>query len=129
MHVALEVGEALPGRLDRVLAGPGHVLGGLGQLQLGDVARAIGEDGARLDAHDQLRPDRVAPAAGPRARPSRRAVDAQAPRLLVHVDEQQADVGIDEQIAQALEHAVAVVVREGQLVRRRSRARSRARRP
>jgi hypothetical protein len=38
------------------------------------------------------------------------AVDAQAFRLVVHGDEQQADIGIDDDVAEALEHAVAVIV-------------------
>ena len=41
-----------------------------------------------------------------------RAVDAQALRPAMHGDEQQADVGIDHDVAEALEHAVAVVVGE-----------------
>src|SRR5262245_14907015 len=51
VHVVLEVGEALPRRLDGVLVGLGHIFGRLGQLQLGNIARAVREDGARLDAH------------------------------------------------------------------------------
>ena len=38
--------------------------------------------------------------------------------LPVHVDEQQADVGVDQHVAEALEHAVAVVVGKRQLVGR-----------
>jgi hypothetical protein len=46
----------------------------------------------------------------------RRAVDPQPLRLVVHGDEQQADVRIGEDVAKALEHAVAVVIGKGKLV-------------
>jgi len=45
------------------------------------------------------------------------AIDAQAARLAVHGDEQQADFGIDDDIAEALEHAVPVIVGESKFGR------------
>jgi hypothetical protein len=43
------------------------------------------------------------------------AVAAQAPESLVQVDEQQAAARVDQDVAQAREHAVAVVVGKRQL--------------
>lgn len=45
------------------------------------------------------------------------AIDPQAPRL-VETHEQQPDLRVHRDVAEALEHAVAVVVREGELVGR-----------
>jgi hypothetical protein len=50
-----------------------------------------------------------------------RSIDAQALRLAVHGDEQQAYFRVDQHVTQALEHAVAVIIREGQLRRARDR--------
>ena len=62
-----------------------------------------------VDPHDQLRADRllqqrvgIADAGA--------AVDAQPLRLVVQGDEQQADIAVDHNVAEALEHAVAVIV-------------------
>ena len=118
VHVALEQVEALPRRLDRIAAGLRHIDRRLDQLHLRDIARAVRENRARLHAHDHLRADglrqqRVL------ARHRRATVDAQPPRALVQIDEQQPDVRIDQQIAEALEHAVAVVIGKRQFGVRR----------
>src|SRR5882724_3340582 len=47
------------------------------------------------------------------------AADAQAPRLAVHGNEQQADIGVNDDVAETLEHAIPVIVRECDLGRSR----------
>jgi len=81
-----------------------------------DVARAVGKDVLRLHPHDQLCAgkgfqERV------RGIDAGRTVDAQPFRRL-EVDEEQSDARIHEDVAQALEHAVAVVAREREHVGR-----------
>src|SRR5258705_5445765 len=80
-----------------------------------DIARAVRKD--RLDAHahdelgaGELREERIVLVH--RGSP----VDAEALRAL-EVDEEQADLRVDEEIAEALEHAVAIVARKRQRLR------------
>ena len=113
MHRVLEAVEGLPGRLRRLALRLRRVDRRAGHLHVRDIARAIGEDGARLHAHDQLRADGLAEQRIVLAH-RRAAVDAQPLGLVVQRDEQQADMRVHDDVAEALEHAVAVVVGEGQ---------------
>jgi len=79
-----------------------------------DVARAVGEDALGAHAHHELRADELAlqrVVVGD----AREAVHAQAARPL-EVDEQQRHRCVHQHVAEAAEHAVAVVAGEGQLV-------------
>src|ERR1043166_7670862 len=89
-----------------------------------NVARTVWEDVDRSHAHQNL-------AAGHPGK--QRIVEAefgaavypQSTRLLSKADEQEADLGIDAQIAQALEHSIAVVIRKNQKVGRGNAHKSR----
>ena len=119
MHVVLEVGKALPGRLDRVAGrAAARTARARPAAAWGCSAGSWGRWRRAFTRTISCAPT-VSASSGSSRETRGLAVDAQPARLLVHVDEQQADVGIDQQVAQALEHAVAVVVGEGQLVRRR----------
>src|SRR5215208_6646238 len=88
VHVILEIRKALPLRLGKIAASARGVDRGPRQCELRNVAGTIGKDRARLYAQDHLgadcmREQRVV-AVGRSS-----AVDAQPPRLLVQVDEQQ----------------------------------------
>jgi hypothetical protein len=92
-----------------------RVHGFLDQVHRVHVARTVGEDRVHSHAHDQLgadalRQQRIV------LLDRRSPVHAQAPGAF-EVDEQQADVRVDQHVAEALEHAVAVVTGEGQRVR------------
>src|SRR6266853_3197005 len=111
-HVG-ELLEALPLRHWRRGAGARHVRRRLDRRHAVDVARAVGEDALGAHPHDELRTGEAREqrvVVGDRGAP----VDAQAPRSL-EVDEQQRHRGVDEDVAEAAEHAVAVVARECQL--------------
>ena len=101
----------------RIAAGLRRVDRRLDQLQRRDVARAIGKDRARRDAHDQLRAD------GRRAAADRRARTAAVPLtrsrfgLPCMAMNSRPTFGLTSEIAEALEHAVAVVVGKRQLAR------------
>src|SRR5215207_215770 len=109
MDAVLEIRKALPCRLRRVLSGERHVDRRLDRAHGRNIARTVRKDRARGHANDQLcadslRQQRIVVAhAGA-------AVDPQPPRLVVHRDEQQADIGIGDDVAETLEHAVAVIV-------------------
>src|ERR1700682_3579470 len=89
---------------------------GLGERHCGNIARAIWKDHVHFDADDHLRADRpgeqriitIDPCA---------AVDAQSLRTAVHGNEQQPDMRVDREVAEALEHAIAVVIRKCKLGR------------
>src|SRR6478735_6277668 len=99
MDSILERLEGFPSRLDRVAAGLGRINGGFHEIELGNVPRAVGEDGGSRDAHDQLSADSACEQ-WVIARDFRRAIDAQAARLAMHVDEQQADMWVLKQVAE-----------------------------
>src|SRR5436853_1114047 len=94
VHVTLEQVEALPRRLDRIATGLRQVDRRLDQLHLRDIARAVGEDRARLHANDHLGADSLGKQ-GILARQRRGAVDAQTARTSVQIDEQQPDIRVD----------------------------------
>src|SRR3954468_15920445 len=81
-----------------------------------DIARAIGEDVARAHPHDRLRLGVVLPQRIVEVQRSIAVYPQPLPRL--EIDEQQADRRIRRDVAEALEHAVAVVARESKRVRR-----------
>ena len=114
MHGVLEGIKALPGRLRRLAFRLRRVDRWRNHLHGRDIARAIGKDGAGLDPHDELCADGLAKQRIAVAHP-RAAVDAQPLRFVGHGDEQEPDIRIDQQVAQALEHAVAVIVGKSQL--------------
>src|SRR5262245_8847128 len=116
VNVVLEIGKTLPGRLDRIAAGPRRIDRRLDKLHGRDVTRAVRKDRARRHPHDQLCADGVRQQriVAPHLRA---AVDAQPLRLVMQRDEQQPDVWIDRHIAKALEHAVAVVIGKCELGR------------
>src|SRR5687768_12932846 len=103
----------LPAGLRRLVARPRRIDRGLDKLETVDVARTVRENRLRLHPDDELR----ALEFGAHILEPRRAVHPEAPRLL-EIEEEQADIRIDPDIAQAAEHAVAVVAWERQLVRR-----------
>src|SRR5688572_28356361 len=100
VHAILEGVEALPCGLRRFVATARRVDRRLSQLHAWNVARAVRENRPRRDAHDQLRPHRLADQRIVLAH-RRCAIDAQAPRLAVHGDEQDSDVWIDQYVVQA----------------------------
>src|SRR4051794_41072847 len=116
MDAVLEIRKTLPRRLRRILSGERHVDRRFDRTHRRNIARTIRKDRVRGHANDQLSADglrqqRIAVAhAGA-------AVDAQAPWLVMHGDEQQADIGIGDDVAETLEHAVAVIVGECDLGR------------
>ena len=75
-----------------------------------DVARAVGEDLGRPDANDALGAGELGQQ-GILLVDRRDAVQAQA-RLAVEVDEEQADAGVREKVAEREEHSVPVVARK-----------------
>src|ERR1700674_5098847 len=113
MNGVLEFREAFPGRFRKIAPGPRRIARFLGELHRRDVARAVGKDRARAYAYDQLRADRLREQGVVGADDSA-SVHAQAARFL-EVDEEQAHPGIDRDIAEALEHSVAVEIGESKL--------------
>ncbi len=105
-----ELGKRLPAGFDRCRAGLRHIRRGLDLLHDRDVARAVGKDRRHRDADDELGADRLGHQRIVTA-DGRAAVDAQ-PAGPGEIDAQKADTRIDADIAQALEHAVPVVVGE-----------------
>src|SRR5262249_1703608 len=113
-HDVLECIKALPGRFDARFARERYVFRWLLQLEVGNVPRAIGKDRLSRHADNQLSPgdlvhQRIV------AFDTGDAVDTQPLSLAVHRDEQQPDMRIDADIAEALEHAVAVVIGKREL--------------
>src|SRR2546429_4666083 len=109
MDAVLEVRKALPGRLRRVLAGNGYIHRRFDRSHRWNISRTVRKDRARSYANDKLRADSfrqqwvaIAHAGA--------AVDPQPLRLVVHGNEQQADIGIGDDVAETLEHAVSVIV-------------------
>src|SRR5262245_21881724 len=114
MDVVLEHVEPLPRRLRRVIAWPRRVL----RRPLGgwNIARAIGKDRPRLHLHEHLRADerlqeRIL------AAEHGLAVHAKPARLLADADEKQPHSRVHDDIAEALEHAVPVVIGKRKLAR------------
>src|SRR3954471_18402501 len=116
MDAVLEVRKALPRRLRRVLSADRHIDRRFDRAHRWNIARAVRKDRARGHTNDELCTDGlgqqriVVTHAGASIAP-------QPPWLVMHRDEQQADIGIRDDVAEALEHAVAVIVRECDLGR------------
>src|SRR4051794_21529129 len=109
MHVPLEQVESLPGGLDRIAATLRRINRRLDELHLRNIARAVWKDRTRLHTHDQLRADGLGEQRIVAAYRGA-AIQAQPPWPLMQVDEQQPDMRVDQEIAEALEHPVAVIV-------------------
>ena len=116
VDAVLEIRKALPRRLRRVLSGDGYIHRRFDRPHGRNIARTVRKDRARGHANDQLRADCLRQQRIVVAHPGA-AVDPQAARLVVHRDEQQPDIGIGDDVAEALEHAVAVIVGERDLGR------------
>src|SRR5688500_661026 len=104
----------LPTGDGRFAAGLRNEPGTLHELVAVDVARAVGKDLARLDAHDELSL-RVRGAQRIVRVDARDAVEAHASTVL-EVDEEHAHVRVLDQVPHREVHAVAVVIREGHVV-------------
>jgi hypothetical protein len=106
--------ELLPRRYRWLDSRARHIRRRLGQLHAVDVARAVREDVRCADTHDELRAcEFIAQRVFSLHR--RQAVHSQPSRLL-EVDKEQPHGCVGAQVADAAEHAVAVVTREDQLV-------------
>src|SRR6266853_2416582 len=103
--------KTFPRRFDRSDTGAWNINRGLGQRHSGNIARAIWKDHVDLDADDHLRAGRLAEQ---RIITIDRcaAVDSQSLRAAMHGNEQKPDMRIDREVAEALEHAIAVVIRK-----------------
>src|SRR5713101_7692783 len=84
---------------------------GFRECHRGNIARAIRKDHVHFDANDQLRSDRVGEQWVITIDPGV-AVDTQSLRGTMHRNEQHPDMRVDGEVADTLEHAVAVVVRK-----------------
>src|SRR6266481_7002712 len=101
--------KTFPCRFDGNDTGTGNINRGLGERHGRNIARAIWKDHVDFDADDHLRADRrgeqrivtIDPCA---------AVDAQSLRAAMHGNEQKPDTRVDREVAEALEHAIAVVI-------------------
>src|SRR5215813_4087608 len=105
-----EIREILPCGIRRFMAGSRHVDRRSDQLHARYVTRTVRKDGPCSDAHNELRAHCLTQQ---RVLVTHRclAVDAKPLRLAVHGDEQHTNAGIDQNIAQTLEHAVPIVIR------------------
>src|SRR4051812_9240774 len=116
MDAVLEIFKALPRRLWRVLSADRHIDRRFDRAHRWNIAQAVRKDRARGNTNDELCTDGlgqqriVVTHAGA-------AIDPQPPWLVMHRDEQQADIGIGDDVAETLEHAVAVIVGECDLGR------------
>src|SRR5689334_9799910 len=102
--------KAFPGGLRRLTFRLRRIGRWSDQLHRRDIARTIRKDRAGFHPHDELRANRFTKQRISVAH-ARSAVDPQSFWLVVHGDEKQSDVRIDEQIAEALEHAITVKIR------------------
>src|SRR5580704_13125007 len=123
-HDVLEYLEAFPGGLDGRASLARHIDGFLHHRELRNIARTVGKNVPGGYAHQRLRAGHVR-----HRRTVERQfgapVDAQSAALFAHAHEEQADMRIDAEIAETLEHAVAVVIGKYQLIRRNDAHKSR----
>src|SRR5207302_571984 len=106
---ALERIKALPLRFDGSHTHARNINRGRGERHRGNIARAVWKDHVHLDADHQLRADGLSEQGIIAVNPDA-AVDAQSLRTIMHRNEQKPDMRVDREVAEALEHAIAVVI-------------------
>src|SRR5579871_2523216 len=109
--------EALPGRLDGRASGLRNVHRLFLDLEMRDVARTVREDVLGRYADERLCAGNIVKF-GVVKDHFGAAVDAEPPAFLANADEQKSDMSIDAQVTETAEHAVAVVIGKGELIRR-----------
>src|SRR5690242_10067487 len=107
--------EAFPRRLDGRAFRFRDVNGFLLQLEMRNVTRTVGENVLRRDPQQRLRAGNLRNGDIIEGDFST-AVDTKPPPLFAGADEEEPDMGIDAQIAEAAKHAVAVVIGKRQLI-------------
>src|SRR6266403_959053 len=107
----LERIKSFPCRLDGSDTRTRNVNRGLGECHRGDVARAVWKDHVHFDPDHQLRAAGLGEQGITTVNPCL-AVDSQALRTAMHRNEQKPHMRVDREVAEALEHAMAVVIRK-----------------